>query len=380
MKIDYVTEQATMMDQLLTAVEASDKDKAFAHFRTATEKGYKAWDVHLALFPIVQQVLNPPYINPHLPKMYGVCRKFIPYLEPEEIEPLVRLELTEYTRRSKLGRASVGRPVKRNIPFDEIEAAIRGEDQGRTVALLSAFHERQGAKELARRLLLLGSSYIDQSIGHSISCTTFILLEMLKRVDQDPLPSLFALAYYFCKGHFYTTPPLTTAVSPFSEDALAREVLRASSGTGFVNIHHTITLYAIEQASHLLTDDEHQKLLAACAAFMDGKEIRKVDPGPKDTPTADYAQFYGVLSSLEVIPAVKSFIGLTGSENGRRLLGRFLIKGVCDLYDGAYDPHYLTGLGATLWAVNRFPGNRKIAANVLYQYFDFFFSGLKSKK
>ena len=40
----------------------------------------------------------------------------------------------------------------------------------------------------------------------------------------------------------------------------------------------------------------------------------------------------------------------------------------------------LTGLGATLWAINRFPENREIAANVLYQYLDFFFSGLKSKR
>jgi hypothetical protein len=370
----------TITDQLLAAVEASDKGKILEYFRMAEEKGDKPWDIHLALFPIVQQVLNPPYINPHLPKMYGVCREFIPYLEPKEIGPLVRLEVIEYTRRAKLGRASGGRPVKRNVPFDEIEAAIRREDREKTVTLLSAFHERQGPEELARRLLLLGSGYLNQSIGHSISCTTFILLEMLKRPDQDPLPSLFALAHYFCKGHFFHTLPVTAAGPPFSEDALALEVLRASSGTGFVNIHHTITLYAVEQGSHLLADDEHQKLLAACTAFMDGKEIRKADPGPEDAPAADYAQFYGELSSREATSAVKSLIGLTGSETGRRLFGRFLIKGVCALYDGAYDPHYLTGLGATLWAINRFPGNREIAANVLHQYLDFFFSGLKSKR
>jgi hypothetical protein len=368
------------LDQLPAAVEASDKDKALQYFSATMEKGCKAWDVHLALFPIVQQILNPPYINPHLPKMYGVCREFIPYLESAEIEPLVRLELSEYTRRSKLEKPSVGRSFKKNVTFNQIEAAIGTEDRDKTVALLSAFHERQGAKELVRRLLLLGSGYIDQSIGHSISCTTFILLEMLKRVDQDPLPSLFALAHYFCKGHFHTTQPLAAADPPFSEDALAREALRATSGTGFVNIHHTITLYAVERASHLFADDEHQELLAACKAFMGEKEIRKVDHGAEDVSASDYARFYQVFSSLEAASAVKSLIGLTDSETGRRILGRFLIKGVCDLYNGAYDPHYLTGLGATLWAMNRFPGNREIAANVLYQYFDFFFSGLKSKR
>lgn len=369
-----------MTDQLLTAVEASDKSKAFEYFNSAMEKGCTAWDMHLALFPMVQQVLNPPYINPHLPKMYGVCREFIPYLEPEEIGPLVRLELAEYTRRAKLGRASVGRSIKRNISFVEIEAAIGVDDREKTVALLLAFHERQGAKELARRLLLLGSGYLDQSIGHSISCTAFILLEILKRVDQDPLPSFFALAHYFCKGHFHTTPPLTAADPPFSEDALVREMRNAASGTGFVNIHHTITLYAIERVSHLLTEDEHQILLAACTAFMGAKKIQKVNSGPEDAPTTDYLRFFQVFSSLDATAAVKSLTGLTDSESGRRILCRFLIKGVCDLYNGAYDPHYLTGLGAALWTVNRFPGNHEIAANVLHQYCDFFFNGLKANR
>jgi len=369
-----------MMDQLLGAVETSDKAKTLEYFKAATEKGYKAWDIHLALFPIAQLVLNPPYINPHLPKMYGVCRELIPYLEPEEIGPLVRLELTEYTRRSKLGRPSFGRHFERNVSFDEIETAIGASDQEKTVALLSAFHERRGAKELARRLLLLGSGYLDQSIGHSISCTAFILLEMLERVGQNPLPSLFALAHYFCKGHFHATPPLTAADLSFSEDALARETLRAASGTGFVNIHHTITLYAAGRVSHLFADDERHKLLTACTAFMGGKEIRKVDPDSGDAPATDYVRFHRAFSSLDATAAVKSLVGLTDSGTGRRLLGRFLIKGICDLYNGAYDPHYLTGLGAILWVVNKFPGNREIAANVLYQYFDFFFSGLKSKR
>ena len=67
-----------MTDQLLAAGEASDKGKALEYFKQAMEKGSNAWDMHLVLFPAVQQVLNPPYINPHLPKMCGVCRELIP--------------------------------------------------------------------------------------------------------------------------------------------------------------------------------------------------------------------------------------------------------------------------------------------------------------
>jgi hypothetical protein len=370
---------ARMKDELLAAIEASDRGKTLEHFKAATEKGHKAWDMHLSLFPLVQRVLNPPYINPHLPKMYAICREFIPYLEASEIEPLVYLELGEYARRSKLEKTPAGKPVKRAISFTEIKAAIEAEDREKTVSLLCAFLEREGGKELARRLLLLGSGYLDQSLGHSISCTAFILLEMLERSDEDPLPALFALAHYFCKGRFHTTPPSTPTDPPFSEETLAEAALKATSGQGFLNIHHTITLYAAERVSHLLTADEHQALFAACKAFIGRNGARKVSLGAEPThPAADYGQFYQVFSRLETIATVKSLVGLADSETGRRSLGRFLIKGVCDLYNGAYNPHYLTGLGAALWTVNRFAGNSAVAANALYQYVDFFFSTLKS--
>lgn len=370
-----------MKDELLEAMETSDRGKALECFKEAMEKGYNAWDIHLSLFPLIQRVLNPPFINPHLPKMYAICREFIPYLDASEIEPLVYLELGEYGRRPKLEKAPAGSPVKRAISFDEVQAAIKAGDREKTVTLLSAFHEREGGRELARRLLPIGSGYLDPSLGHSLSCTAFILLEMLERVDQDPSPALFALAHYFCKGHFQTAPALTAADPLFSEETLAEEALKATSGQGFLNIHHTITLYAVERVSHLLTTDEHRALLAACKAFIGRKEVRKVSLDTEGTyPTADYEQFYQVFSRLEAIAAVKSIIGLADSETGRRSLGRFLIKGVCDLYNGAYNPHYLSGLGAALWTVNRFAGNSDIAANALYQYVDFFFSALKSNE
>jgi hypothetical protein len=370
-----------MRNGIVEAIEASDQGKAVEYFEEAIGRGDKPWDMHLSLFPVVQRVLNPPYINPHLPKMYAICRELIPYLDPGEAAALVRLELGEYARRPKLEKPHAGKHAGSTVSFNEIEATVRADDREKTVALLSVFHAREGGKELARRLLLLGGGYLDQSLGHSVSCTAFILLEMLERSDQDPLPSLFALAHYFCKGHFHTTPPLVKPDPPFSDDTLAAEALRATSGQGFLNIHHIITLYAVERVRHLLKDDEHQSLLAACRAFIGPKEARKVDLGTEVVPpAASYEQFFQVFSRLEPLAAVKPLVDLADSEAGRRTLGRYLIKGVCDLYNGAYNPHYLTGLGAALWTINRFAGNRAIAANVLYQYVDFFFSALKSKE
>ncbi len=173
-----------------------------------------AWKIHLSLFPVAQRVLNPPFINPHLPKMYSICRDFHPYPREEEIPALVMLEISEYARRPKLEKIPRGR-LNSSASFMDIESAIRQGAREKAAALLYAFQEQKGKEELARRLLLLGSGYLDQSLGHSVSCTAIISLEMMERTDQDPWPTLATLADYFCKGQFHTPPDLRKAAQPF---------------------------------------------------------------------------------------------------------------------------------------------------------------------
>ncbi len=91
-----------METDLLKALEASDPVSASECLRQEFQKGTDPWDIHLTLFPLVQRVLNPPFINPHLPKMYRIYREFVPSLDREEIRGLVKLEVNEYANRPKL--------------------------------------------------------------------------------------------------------------------------------------------------------------------------------------------------------------------------------------------------------------------------------------
>ena len=59
-------------------------------------------------------------------------------------------------------------------------------------------------------------------------------------------------------------------------------------------------------------------------------------------------------------------------------MGKYLVKGVADLYQGNYDPHYLTGLGSALWVINEYRDEPQIAVNALRQYVNYFFAGLGS--
>ncbi len=96
----------------------------------------------------------------------------------------------------------------------------------------------------------------------------------------------------------------------------------------------------------------------------------------KRSSAIDYATFYKAFSALDTAAVLKMIVSLTTSRDGRILLGRFLVRGLCALYHGDYDPHYVTGLGAALWIAETFADQSSLASNALHQYLSFLFRSL----
>ncbi|MDY0213439.1 MAG: hypothetical protein RBR06_10585 [Desulfuromonadaceae bacterium] len=370
-----------MQDALLKAIEESDVSVAKTELEKKNALGVDAWDIHLSMFETAQWVMNPPFINPHLPKMYAVCREFEPLLEKEDVLPLVRLEVSEYARRPKLEKFERPGPLLATVSFDDIEAAIRNKDAGGTALLLESFLSVEGAPELSRRLLLLGggSDELKSSLGHSISCTAFLLLEMMAHPDRDPWPTLAVLANYFCNLKLGPHAGSYAADAPAAEETIQNHMARAVSGTGIVNLHHQITIYALERVRHLFTAQEYNGLVDAWVTFMgDKEEEQPAFRFTKSGPPASYTQFYQLFSKLEIGPVVSALMPMLYSPAARHQMGRFLIKGVSDLYQGKYNPHQLTGLGSTLWVIDRFHEQQSIASGALFQFVDYFFNAVKN--
>jgi len=99
--------------------------------------------------------------------------------------------------------------------------------------------------------------------------------------------------------------------------------------------------------------------------------------GPGLGPVAFYDKFYKTFSRLDAKATLAIAAGMTASPERRRQLGRFLIKGLCEQYQGNYDPHYLTGLESTLWIVDRSWNQESIVLNALFQYLGYFFDRTK---
>jgi hypothetical protein len=369
------------IDHLLKAIDESDAAAAGRLFDDMIRTGDSAWDIHLSLSPAVQRVLNPPFINPHLPKMYCIYRELVPYLKENEVSSFVRLEITEYARRPKLEKIDKASLPSSPVSFSDIETAIRSGDRERTAALSAAFLSQKGPHELARRMLFLGSGYLDHSLGHSVSCTAFILLEMLARPGQDPWPASSVLADYFCKGRFGTSPS-PRKLSPFSPaEAIKHHLLRATSGRGIVNLHHTITVYAMERVRHLFNEEEYGHLINSWISFLGDKEAEPLGQElPVSDSTVSYGMFHERFAAMEVGPLLPLAGKMVSSPQNRQDLGRFLIKALCDRYNGDYNPHYVTGLGSTLWVMHHFGNQPSLAMKGLSQYIDFLFAGLRSEK
>jgi hypothetical protein len=364
---------------LLEAVEASNVDRALEICAKMVSQGGDPWKIHLSLFPTVQRVQNPPFLNPHLPKVYGICRELVPSVSEGRIGAFLSLEIREYARRPKMEKIPRVNRLPSRVGFKDIEAAIQANDPEKTAALMATFLNRESGAEFTRRLLLLGSGYLDRSLGHSVSCTAFILLEMLERTDLDPWPALSTLAFYFCKGRF-STPPTLKKSNPFAEKQPSNhQMLRATSGKGFVPLHQTITRYAIERTRRFLGQEDYFHLLNAWIDFLGDQEEARVSlEGSSFEPAKEYDQFYEIFSTLKTKPVVASLSSMVGSQEGRQKIKRFLVHGVCDKYQGAYDPHYLTGLGSALWVLDQYWQDARLVTNSLVQYLDFFFSGIRS--
>lgn len=372
--------QAQAMEKgLLEAIEASNAEGALKLLERSIREGADPWKIHLSLFPVVQRVLNPPFINPHLPKMYNICRELVPYLSKDKTGALVTLEVTEYARRTKMKKIRRASLPTHLISFKEMEVAIGENNPEKVATLMAAFLVQKGGPEFARRVLLLGSGYLNDSLGHSVSCTAFILLEMLEQGGEDSWPALSALADYFCKGRFHITPGLKKSASVTEKKDLHRFMVRATSGRGIVNLHHPITFYAIERTRKFLNQEEYDHMVNAWIEFMGDKREGEVPlAGMKPEPIENYGRFYGLFSRMEAKRLTASLRGMISSEEGRQKLGRFMVQAVCEKYQGDYNPHYLTGLGSVLWIVDQYRDQPSIVTNGLFQYLDFFFSGLRS--
>ncbi|MEJ2056819.1 MAG: hypothetical protein P8X39_03140 [Desulfofustis sp.] len=166
------------------------------------------------------------------------------------------------------------------------------------------------------------------------------------------------------------------ALSDYPEVYLL-DLKRAVSGTGIVALHHTITLYAIERGKHFWDHAEYDHGLTMWSRMLGDKEedLYPIEEIAAE-PLADFTTFLKIFRQADPMLLLGYAKKALGFEKDRQRLAGFLIKAVLRCYNGHYNPHYLTGLGSSLWLMDRFHDHADIVLSGLYQYLDYFFSGV----
>ncbi|HME53330.1 MAG TPA: hypothetical protein VKM55_13995 [Candidatus Lokiarchaeia archaeon] len=356
---------------LLDAINDSNPSQATEQVNLMFQAGRDVLTIHDSIYSAAFRALNLPFISPHLPKMYRICRELFSKADEEGAISLLRLEINEYSKRRKMRKMQqITEPT--SLEFTGIEQSIRDGDAEKTARLFAAFQASTGLEELARRLLLLGSGYLGTDLGHSISCTSFILLEILEHPDQDPWPALTVLAEFFCRGRFTRTPPFKE-IDIQTDKLIEEHVLRAVSGYGIGNLHDTITFYAINKVQHLFTTEEYSHLVASWIDFLGTKKAKPVQIETIIEKPNDYAEFFKTFSRRDVNDTVALVARMLESKEEREMIAGFLVRGVSDLYQGDYDPHFITGLGSALWMLDTYHSRPEIALTALHQYLAYFY-------
>ncbi|MBI5443130.1 MAG: hypothetical protein HY900_18180, partial [Deltaproteobacteria bacterium] len=107
-------------------------------------------------------------------------------------------------------------------------------------------------------------------------------------------------------------------------------MLRAVSGSRTLDLHHTITLYAVHRARRWCDDAEADHLLSKAVAFMGDKQATPMTFSRVGTPPGDYAAFRELFEAHDATSLVEQVCPMLETEDGRTNLGRFLVKAVCD--------------------------------------------------
>jgi hypothetical protein len=198
-----------------------------------------------------------------------------------------------------------------------------------------AFREQQGA-ELARSCSFW-AAVPGVNPWPSVSCTAFILLEMMQRSDQDPWPALATLSDYFCRADS-RHPRLRTAPTSPSREFLGKPDAGGKRARDRQPAPHDHPVFDGTSGLFLPSRNFHTQLPAGSSSWeKKGRKHPKrislrvrlpitristaISPGGKKT----------LLNYLE---------GMISSEEGRRLLGKYLGQRVSGSLPGNYDPHY----------------------------------------
>jgi len=205
-------------------------------------------------------------------------------------------------------------------------------------------------KKLKAFLINLGMEKITDSLGHSVSCFFPVMRDITNHHKDAAATSVLSYVMYLCRYSYQSKFNNNQSRRKPDQDALETLGLKATSGTGIVNLHHMITYYTF----FMLGDSSFYGELppySILERFFGGKKVDNqrlelAEVNKKPQIAEDYQQFKDNFS-LAGFKDNLSFLFKNLDDNYKVTLS-YLHRLFAEYYNPGWNPHYYTGLYCAL--------------------------------
>ncbi len=256
-----------------------------------------------------------------------------------------------------------------------IEAIDRGNSHNAFYYAVALMPEQ--SETLMRILLNLGASAIPRSLGHSLSCFFPVVQDVIS-VDH-PKSSSALLSYIMFLSRYNASKDVLDKEYGRIEGSLdyGEFLKRCASGTGIVEIHHTITFYIATEWERAAFNRDGAVPYSLLLDWVGGKSLDKdrerrsaeaVYTGKTPDTYEEFTEQFSFENLDESVPYVYNIL-----EKGSDRVIDWLFRLYASYYNHGWDPHYYTSLYS---AIRLYTGDavsdivaRRMALEQALQYF-----------
>lgn len=234
-------------------------------------------------------------------------------------------------------------------------------------------------EDLCQLLLDLGSVYIPDTLGHSISCFYPVIKDIIDTNHPATATALFSLIAYL--GRFdYEENVLDQKLHDSEPDDYNKLLKKSASGKGIVNLHHMITFYIMTDWGKAAFNSKGIVPFKILTDWVDDKEIdRELEKEVSEIDISEnitsYQLFSNVFSPEDLKTSAHTLIYLLDTEPERAV--DWVFRRYTDFYTPDWDPHYYTSL---FCAIRLYFSNDKVNKTAcrmaIYQAVQYFFEGI----
>jgi len=235
--------------------------------------------------------------------------------------------------------------------------------------------------DLSHLLIQIGSRYIGNSLGHSLSCFYPVVSDYINNDSSFAANSLLSYVMYLCRydlsekqqkdiWHSFSGKQTKNNFS-FDYNQLT---YRCASGEGIINLHHMITLaiFVLWESNDFADYPPYNILLD----WIDDKEIDKkqkriIEDIAYDIALADnYQEFKTEFDFSKLDSSIKKYFAFLKKDFDQAV--DWLFRLYADNLGEEWNPHYITGLYAALVLYSSEKLDKKAAEMAIYQAIKYF--------